>query len=247
MENGEKPKESTDSLPVKEIPKKIESPKERRESDGRILCIPICTPESKGWHTGPPHGLELCNATQIEEWKINHKINLRRSDKLPQKNSTQKENKVSLEQNPQINLKHSKAEVTSNELKISTNNSVNPNYPQTAENTYIFKMEAFTPVELVQKKGFQQKQLVNRVSSVCGKNSSHFNRKQNPVSEFYKPFVESIFSKPKQSISPMYLLRVTSGAPIKFTQIFSINLKKRFKKNSRKINQLKIKIEIMKK
>ncbi|MBW0537442.1 hypothetical protein O181_077157 [Austropuccinia psidii MF-1] len=37
-----------------------------KESDGRRLCIPICTPESKGWHTGPPRGIELCNATQIE-------------------------------------------------------------------------------------------------------------------------------------------------------------------------------------
>ncbi|MBW0542330.1 hypothetical protein O181_082045 [Austropuccinia psidii MF-1] len=25
-----------------------------KESDGRRLCIPICAPESKGWHTGPP-------------------------------------------------------------------------------------------------------------------------------------------------------------------------------------------------
>ncbi|MBW0515258.1 hypothetical protein O181_054973 [Austropuccinia psidii MF-1] len=32
-----------------------------KESDGRRLCIPICTPESKGWHTGPPRGMEMCN------------------------------------------------------------------------------------------------------------------------------------------------------------------------------------------
>ncbi|MBW0557387.1 hypothetical protein O181_097102 [Austropuccinia psidii MF-1] len=28
-----------------------------KESDGRKLCIPICTPEEKGWHTGPPRGM----------------------------------------------------------------------------------------------------------------------------------------------------------------------------------------------
>ncbi|MBW0571986.1 hypothetical protein O181_111701 [Austropuccinia psidii MF-1] len=95
-------------------------------------------------------------------------------------------------------------------------------------------MEAFTSVELVQKKGFQPKQLVNSVSPVCGKNGFHFNRKQNPVSELYKPYVEAIFSKPKHSISPMDLLRVTSGASIKFTQ----NLFNKFK-NKRMQEELK--------
>ncbi|MBW0512018.1 hypothetical protein O181_051733 [Austropuccinia psidii MF-1] len=28
-----------------------------KESDGRRLCIPICTPESQGRHTGPPRGM----------------------------------------------------------------------------------------------------------------------------------------------------------------------------------------------
>ncbi|MBW0592563.1 hypothetical protein O181_132278 [Austropuccinia psidii MF-1] len=79
-------------------------------------------------------------------------------------------------------------------------------------------MEAYSPVELVQKKGFQPKQLANSVSPVCGKNGFHFNKKLNPVSEFYKLYVEAIFSKPKHSISPMDLLRVTSVASIKSTQ-----------------------------
>ncbi|MBW0570556.1 hypothetical protein O181_110271 [Austropuccinia psidii MF-1] len=39
------------------------------ESDGRILCIPVCTPESKGWHTGPPRGMEMCNMARITELK----------------------------------------------------------------------------------------------------------------------------------------------------------------------------------
>ncbi|MBW0571799.1 hypothetical protein O181_111514 [Austropuccinia psidii MF-1] len=197
-----------------------------KESDGRRLCIPICTPESKEWHTGPPRGIELCNATQIEEWKINHTINIRRFEELPQGNSRKEENQVPIKQNPEIHFKNSKAEVTSNVLKISTNNDANPNYPQSFENTYSSNMEASTPVELVQKKGLQPKQLVNSVSPVCGKNGFHFNRKQNPVSEFYKPYVEAIFSKPKHSISPMDLLRVTSGASIKFIQ----NLFNKFKK-----------------
>ncbi|MBW0507588.1 hypothetical protein O181_047303 [Austropuccinia psidii MF-1] len=55
-----------------------------KESDGRRLCIPICTPESKGWHTGPPKGIELCNYTQIEEGKINNMSRMRIFEKLPQ-------------------------------------------------------------------------------------------------------------------------------------------------------------------
>ncbi|MBW0488738.1 hypothetical protein O181_028453 [Austropuccinia psidii MF-1] len=135
-----------------------------------------------------------------------------------------------MKQNLEIYLKHSKAEVTSNEFKISTKNNSNHNYPQTSENTYSSNMEASYPVDLVQKKGFQTKQLVNSVPPVCGENGSHFNRKQNPVSEFYKPYVEAIFSKPKHSIRPMDLLRVTSGAPIKFAQ----NLSNKLKKDARK-------------
>ncbi|MBW0521778.1 hypothetical protein O181_061493 [Austropuccinia psidii MF-1] len=30
-----------------------------RELDGRRLCIPICSPKSKGWHAQPPKGMEL--------------------------------------------------------------------------------------------------------------------------------------------------------------------------------------------
>ncbi|MBW0498225.1 hypothetical protein O181_037940 [Austropuccinia psidii MF-1] len=40
-----------------------------KESDGRRLCIPICTPESKQWHTGPPRGMEMCNMARITELK----------------------------------------------------------------------------------------------------------------------------------------------------------------------------------
>ncbi|MBW0542490.1 hypothetical protein O181_082205 [Austropuccinia psidii MF-1] len=37
-----------------------------KEPDGRRFCIPICSPEAKGWHIHPPKGMELCNSTQIE-------------------------------------------------------------------------------------------------------------------------------------------------------------------------------------
>ncbi|MBW0503104.1 hypothetical protein O181_042819 [Austropuccinia psidii MF-1] len=63
-----------------------------KESDGRRLCIPICTPESKGWHTGPPREMELCNDTQIEDWKMNNTSNIRRFEELPQGNSRKEEN-----------------------------------------------------------------------------------------------------------------------------------------------------------
>ncbi|MBW0516355.1 hypothetical protein O181_056070 [Austropuccinia psidii MF-1] len=34
-----------------------------KESDGRRLCIPICTLESKGWNTGPPRVIEMSNTS----------------------------------------------------------------------------------------------------------------------------------------------------------------------------------------
>ncbi|MBW0505082.1 hypothetical protein O181_044797 [Austropuccinia psidii MF-1] len=40
-----------------------------KESDGIILCIPICTPESKGLHTGPPRGMGICNMARMSELK----------------------------------------------------------------------------------------------------------------------------------------------------------------------------------
>ncbi|MBW0569785.1 hypothetical protein O181_109500 [Austropuccinia psidii MF-1] len=69
-----------------------------------------------------------------------------------------------MKQNPDIHLKNSKAEVTSSVSKISTKNNLKPNYPQTSERTSSSNMEAPTPVELVQKKGFQPKQLVHSFS-----------------------------------------------------------------------------------
>ncbi|MBW0578223.1 hypothetical protein O181_117938 [Austropuccinia psidii MF-1] len=41
-----------------------------RELDGRRLCIPICLPESKGWHAQPPKGKELCSMEKVEEMEI---------------------------------------------------------------------------------------------------------------------------------------------------------------------------------
>ncbi|MBW0520153.1 hypothetical protein O181_059868 [Austropuccinia psidii MF-1] len=40
-----------------------------KESDQRRLCIPICTPEAKEWHTGPPRGMEMCKMARITELK----------------------------------------------------------------------------------------------------------------------------------------------------------------------------------
>ncbi|MBW0503266.1 hypothetical protein O181_042981 [Austropuccinia psidii MF-1] len=191
-----------------------------KEPNGRRFFIPICSPEIKGWHVHPPKGMELCNSTQIEEWRINHISNIRIFQELPQENPRTNNNQVTIKPNPEISIKHSKAELTSNDLKISKINNVQRNYPQTSENTYSSNMEASIPieVELVQNEGSKPKQLVNSVSPVCGKSGFHILKEQKPVSEFYKPFVEDIFSKSNHSISPMELLRVTPGAPINFTQ-----------------------------
>ncbi|MBW0528200.1 hypothetical protein O181_067915 [Austropuccinia psidii MF-1] len=41
-----------------------------RELDGRRLYIPICSPESKGWHAQPQKGMELCNMAKVEEMEV---------------------------------------------------------------------------------------------------------------------------------------------------------------------------------
>ncbi|MBW0491880.1 hypothetical protein O181_031595 [Austropuccinia psidii MF-1] len=41
-----------------------------RGSDGRRLCIPICSPERKGWHAQPPKGMELCNMAKVDEMEV---------------------------------------------------------------------------------------------------------------------------------------------------------------------------------
>ncbi|MBW0520114.1 hypothetical protein O181_059829 [Austropuccinia psidii MF-1] len=191
-----------------------------KEPHGRRFCIPICSPETKGWHVHPPKGMELCNSTQIKEWGIIHIMNIRRFQELPQESSRTKNTQVSIKPNPEIPIKHFKAELTINDLKIRKVNNVHLNYPQTSENTYSSNMEASIPieVELVQNEGLKPKQLVNSISPGCGKSGCHIIKEQKPVSVFYKPFSEAIFSKPKHSISPIEFLRVSSGAPIMFTQ-----------------------------
>ncbi|MBW0559029.1 hypothetical protein O181_098744 [Austropuccinia psidii MF-1] len=171
--------------------------------------------------------MELCDSTQIEEWRVKHISNIRIFQELPQESSRTYNTQVSIKPNPEIPIKHSKAELTSNDFQISNINNVHLNYPQTSENTYSSNMEASIPIEmeLVQNEGLKTKQLVNSVSPVCGKSGCHIIKEQKPLSEFYKPFLEAIFSKPTHSISPMELLRVTSGAQIKFT----LNLFNKFK------------------
>ncbi|MBW0540084.1 hypothetical protein O181_079799 [Austropuccinia psidii MF-1] len=129
------------------------------EPDGRRFFIPIRSPEAKGWYVHPPKGMELCNSTQIEEWRIHHISNIRRFQELSQENSRTNINQVSIKPNPEIPIKHSKTELTSNDLKISKINNVQLNYPQTSENTYRSNMEASIPieVELIQKEGLKPK------------------------------------------------------------------------------------------
>ncbi|MBW0587470.1 hypothetical protein O181_127185 [Austropuccinia psidii MF-1] len=95
-----------------------------KEADGRRFCIPICSPETKGWHIHPQKEMELCNSTKIEEWKIKHMRNIRRFQELPQENSRRTKTQVPINPNPEIHTKNSKAELTINDLKISTINNL---------------------------------------------------------------------------------------------------------------------------
>ncbi|MBW0549156.1 hypothetical protein O181_088871 [Austropuccinia psidii MF-1] len=36
-----------------------------QEPDGRRLCMPICKTQTRGWQTGPPRGMDLCNMAKL--------------------------------------------------------------------------------------------------------------------------------------------------------------------------------------
>ncbi|MBW0560258.1 hypothetical protein O181_099973 [Austropuccinia psidii MF-1] len=65
-----------------------------RELDGRRLCIPICSPESKGWHSQPPKGMELWNMEKVDKIEVQDNNEESRFEELPQGNSRKEENKV---------------------------------------------------------------------------------------------------------------------------------------------------------
>ncbi|MBW0584055.1 hypothetical protein O181_123770 [Austropuccinia psidii MF-1] len=91
-----------------------------KEPDGRRFCIPICSPETKGWNIHPPAEMKLCNASQIEECMINNISHIRQAQELPQENSRTTKNKVPIKPNPENPIKHSKTASSSNYLRIST-------------------------------------------------------------------------------------------------------------------------------
>ncbi|MBW0566376.1 hypothetical protein O181_106091 [Austropuccinia psidii MF-1] len=39
------------------------------EPDGRRLCLPVCSPQKKGWREEPPAGRGTCAVSQLEYWK----------------------------------------------------------------------------------------------------------------------------------------------------------------------------------
>ncbi|MBW0526041.1 hypothetical protein O181_065756 [Austropuccinia psidii MF-1] len=41
-----------------------------RELDGRRLCIPVFSPESKEWHAQPPEGMDLCNMAKVDKMEV---------------------------------------------------------------------------------------------------------------------------------------------------------------------------------
>ncbi|MBW0523873.1 hypothetical protein O181_063588 [Austropuccinia psidii MF-1] len=129
--------------------------------------------------------MELCNTTHIEEWKMNYIRNFRRFQELPRENTRKNENQVSIRANTEIHIKYSKAEATKNDLKIIKRNNEHLNCPQTYENRYSSNMESSTSiaVEPVTRKGSKERQLVNSVSPVCGRNGCYFHNKHNFASK----------------------------------------------------------------
>ncbi|MBW0526277.1 hypothetical protein O181_065992 [Austropuccinia psidii MF-1] len=146
-----------------------------KESDGRRLCIPICTPESKGWHTGPPRGMEMCNMARITELK-NEEPKSKSPPKKVQFDIEEKKNYSGKKTNESIyHLKEEEPQkiepLLVSSQRISNLDNNDPLLHPKFENTYSSNMEASTiEVEPVQKKGLKPKQLVKSVSNKYGKN-----------------------------------------------------------------------------
>ncbi|MBW0526579.1 hypothetical protein O181_066294 [Austropuccinia psidii MF-1] len=135
-----------------------------KESDGRILCIPICTSESKGWHTGPPRGMEMCNIARITELK-----NEGPKSKSPLKKvkfyTEEKNNYSSKKINESIyHLKEDEPEqielLLESSQRISSLDNNDPLLHPKFENTHSSNMEASTiKVEPVKNKGLKQRKI----------------------------------------------------------------------------------------
>ncbi|MBW0522898.1 hypothetical protein O181_062613 [Austropuccinia psidii MF-1] len=158
-----------------------------KESDGRKLCIPIYTPESKGWHTGPPRGMEMCNMARITELK-NEEPKSKSPPKKVQFDIEEKKNYSSKKTNESIY--HVKEEepkkiepLLVSSQRISNLDNNDPLLHPKFENTYSSNMEASTiEVEPVQKKGLKPKQLVKSVSNKYGKNGTYWKKKTDAIS-----------------------------------------------------------------
>ncbi|MBW0521943.1 hypothetical protein O181_061658 [Austropuccinia psidii MF-1] len=128
-----------------------------KESDGRRLCIPICTPESKGWHTGPPRGMEMCNMARITELK-NEEPKSKSPPKKVQFDIEEKKNYSSKKTNESIyHVKEEEPQriepLLVSSQRISNLDNNDPLLHPKFENTYSSNMEASTiEVEPVQKK-----------------------------------------------------------------------------------------------
>ncbi|MBW0544394.1 hypothetical protein O181_084109 [Austropuccinia psidii MF-1] len=58
------------------------------ESDGRKICLPICSPQKIGWRENPPEGMETCAVSKLEYWK-----------ELPIENESSTKNQEKFEKN----------------------------------------------------------------------------------------------------------------------------------------------------
>ncbi|MBW0560239.1 hypothetical protein O181_099954 [Austropuccinia psidii MF-1] len=58
------------------------------ESDGRRLCLPICSPQKVGWKEELPAGMEACAVSKLKDWK-----------ELPIKEESSPQNEENLEEN----------------------------------------------------------------------------------------------------------------------------------------------------
>ncbi|MBW0548680.1 hypothetical protein O181_088395 [Austropuccinia psidii MF-1] len=134
-----------------------------RELDGRRLCIPICSPESKGWHAQPPKGMKMCNMEKAQKMEVLEKNEESRFEEI---NS---EDVQEMEEEPEISGLYEENILELENQKKKENKS--ENIPDMKEYPRIYK-------RLEQKNDSKSKSLFKNISVKYGKQGTIWKKKQ---------------------------------------------------------------------
>ncbi|MBW0519803.1 hypothetical protein O181_059518 [Austropuccinia psidii MF-1] len=154
-----------------------------RELDGRRLCIPKCSPESKGWHAQQKKGMEMCNMAKAQNMEVLEKIEESRFEEITSEEVQEIEEEQIISGLYEENILEVQEKQNKKEVKFG-------NIP---------KMEEYPSIEkgLEQRKDPKAESLFKNISKKYGKQGTILEKKQK-----YTISKEDHPSSPKMKKSP---------------------------------------------